>query len=115
MNKILIALTALTLVFGSAHAASFRTQESTVEMTLAAWHTAPSSTHIAAYASSSLSEVVGGYWQALQALGYQGSVTRTAASSTTYLFESATGTLEATFTFSDAQVIATVRRSETYA
>lgn len=115
MKRILITLIALTLTAGTVHAASFSAQENTVPLTLAAWHTDPSSDHAASYNHTSLSEVVDAYWQALHALGYRGTLTEATASSTTYVFEGSTGTLEATFTLTGNVVSTIVSLSETYA
>lgn len=114
MKQILIALTTLTLVFGTVQAASFRAQDSSFETALADWHSEGENLYTASYTYSSLSEVVDGYWNALHALGYSGVLEEASASSTTYIFRGAEGTIGATFTLIGEQVTATVSRSEMY-
>ncbi len=113
MKRILIALTTLTLVFGTVQAASFRTQDASVETTLAVWHSEGENLHTASYTHSSLSEVVDGYWSALHGLGYSGRLEEVGASSTTYVFEGLEGTLEATFALEGENVTATLARRQT--
>ncbi len=110
MKRLLTTLIALTLTAGTVHAATPRTDA----LTLATWHVDPSSDYVASHSYTSLSEVVGNYWNSLHALGYQGSLTAASASSTTYVFTGAEGTLEATFTLSGEEVNTVISRVETY-
>lgn len=110
MKKLLLTFTALTLTATTVHATNLNTQTDSLTLTLATLHTDPSSDHAASYSYTSLSEVVGEYWQTLRDLGYRGSLSKASASSTTYLFEGARGTLEATFTLRGNEVHTTVDR-----
>jgi hypothetical protein len=76
MKKALVLLAALTLSLGSVQAASF--SEADTYRSLTVWHSGEADPYRANYAYTSLSEVVGAYWRALEALGYSGTVTETA-------------------------------------
>lgn len=110
MKRLLVTLIALTLTAGTVQAASFGAQQGTLPVALATLHTSPNSAHVASYSHTSLSAVVGAYWQALRDLGYQGSLTEASANSTTYLFEGSGGTLEATFSLTGDEVSTTVNQ-----
>lgn len=108
MKRLLIALTALTLIAGTVQATNIQTQTDTLPLTLATID--PSSSHAASYSYTSLSEVIGEYWQALHDLGYKGSLSEASTLSATYLFEGTRGTLEATFTLRGDEVSTTVNQ-----
>ena len=109
MKPVLIALTALTLLFGTAYA-NPPGGEAGLDRDLATWHGAAAAPHVARYADASLTQVVDGYWAALSALGYNGIVTAGTPVSTTYAFGGAAGALTATFTQADEAVVVTLSR-----
>lgn len=109
MKPVLIALTVLTLSVGTAYAADFG-NKAELGSALADWHGAAAPPYYASYADASLTQVVDGYWAALGAFGYDGTVTGGTTASTTYTFGGATGALTATFTQAGEVVVATLSR-----
>ena len=106
MNS-LIARTALALSVGTTYANPFG-GEAELYRDLVDWHSAAATRHIASYTDASLTEVVDGYWAALGALGYSGSVTAGTPASTTYAFDGAAGAYTATFVQADEAVVVTL-------
>jgi hypothetical protein len=106
MKNILVLLTALTLSLGSVQAAS--SSEAATHRSLAVWHSGEANPYRVSHAYTSLSEVVGAYWRALEALGYSGTVTETAQGGSSYLFTGALGQLEAVFTLKGDLVTVTL-------